>query len=163
MTVYSAVLLVHVGAAAAWFGGSWFLNHRFGPAMQGAGRDAIPVAVALLRSGGISRYFVPAAITTIVSGAYLYWKAAWWTLEGLDAWLLNGSSLVGLAALVVGAAVSAPAEKEMKEIVGKEGDDLSSDDEKRLMALMSKTRRTSGIILNLLLVAMAGMLGKAAI
>ena len=67
--------LVHIVAAATWVGMVVFTSFLLGPAVQDTGPDGGKVMVALQRRGLMT--VIPVlALTTILTGIWLYWRAS---------------------------------------------------------------------------------------
>ncbi len=104
------LLAIHLLAAAAWFGAGWYHQLMVAPAIREAGRDGLGVLKATARRGGGGKWFGPASIATILSGALLYARL------GVDTSTLSGGMLaagaaLGVAAFVMGPTLHLPAER----------------------------------------------------
>lgn len=154
------LLLIHIVAAMAWFGGSMFVVTRFGPAMKAAGPAALPVQVALLKRGGVSRYFVPVALITVASGIILFINGPWATNTSAAGIFMMIGSAAGLAALIIGATRSGPLEAKMQAIVKTSDGKPTQSQGLELAALTAQAGFASRIILALLSLAILGMLAR---
>jgi hypothetical protein len=68
--------LAHVAAGLAWAGGAFAMILLINPTAKLRGRDGDGFMSTLLTKGKASRYFEIAAVTTVVAGGLLYWRAS---------------------------------------------------------------------------------------
>src|SRR5688572_26877755 len=71
------VRLVHVVAAAIWFGGGLLGILIIGPSVQAAGEAGKAFMATVMRRGGFAKVMGPASILTVLVGLVLYWKAGY--------------------------------------------------------------------------------------
>jgi hypothetical protein len=95
-----ALRLAHVVAGAAWVGGAFVMILLVSRTARLRGADGDVFMSTLLTEGKAARYFEAAALTTVVAGALLYWRAS----GGLQlAWITSPTGLafsVGAAAAI---------------------------------------------------------------
>jgi hypothetical protein len=96
-----ALRLAHVVAGAAWVGGAFVMILLVSRTARLRGADGDVFMSTLLTEGKAARYFEIAAVTTVVAGALLYWRAS----GGLQvAWVASPTGLaftIGAAAAIV--------------------------------------------------------------
>lgn len=120
-----ALRLAHVVAGAAWVGGAFVMILLVTRTAQLRGADGDAFVTTLLTEGKAARYFEIAAITTVVAGGLLYFKAS----GGLQlAWITSPSGIgftIGAAAAIVslvwGGLVVGPAGKRAAAIQAEVG------------------------------------------
>lgn len=71
-----ALRLAHVVAGAAWVGGAFVMILLVSRTAKLRGADGDVFMSTLLTEGKASRYFEVAALTTVVAGSLLYWRAS---------------------------------------------------------------------------------------
>ncbi len=105
--------LVHILAGIFWAGSVIVSAGFLTPAARAAGPAGGKFMQALLGAGGFSKYISVAAVLSVLAGLLLYWRTSQGLLAG---WILSPSGLTltvgaaaGLAAAVVGGAVTSPA------------------------------------------------------
>ena len=107
-----ALRLAHVVAGLAWAGGAFAMILLISPTAKLRGREGDGFMSTLLTQGKATRYFELAALTTVVAGAFLYWRAS----NGLQVgWITSPSgvgftigALASIVALVSGAILVGP-------------------------------------------------------
>ena len=96
-----ALRLAHVVAGAAWVGGAFVMILLVSRTVRLRGADGEAFMTALLTEGKAGRYFELAALTTVIAGSLLYWRAS----NGLQlAWITSPSGIgftIGATAAVV--------------------------------------------------------------
>lgn len=96
-----ALRLAHVVAGVAWVGGAFVMILLVTRTARRRGDDGEQFMTSLLTEGKAARYFELAAITTVLAGALLYWRAS----AGLQlAWITSPSGIgftLGAVAAVV--------------------------------------------------------------
>jgi hypothetical protein len=96
-----ALRLAHVVAGAAWVGGAFVMILLVSRTARLRGADGDVFISTLLTEGKAARYFEVAAVTTVIAGALLYWRAS----GGLQiAWISSPTGLaftIGATAAIV--------------------------------------------------------------
>jgi hypothetical protein len=110
-----ALRLAHVVAGAAWVGGAFAMILLVSKTARLRGAEGDVFMSTLLTEGKATRYFEIAAVTTVVAGALLYWRASngfqvsWITSPSGIAFTIGG--VAALVSLVWGGLVVGPAGK----------------------------------------------------
>ena len=120
-----ALRLAHVVAGAAWVGGAFVMILLVTRTARLRGADGDGFVTTLLTEGKAARYFEVAAITTVLAGGLLYFKAS----SGFQlAWITSPSGIgfsIGAAAAIVslvwGGLVVGPAGKRAAAIQAEVG------------------------------------------
>jgi hypothetical protein len=115
-----ALRLAHVVAGAAWVGGAFTMILLVTRTARLRGPDGDLFMSTLLTEGKAARYFELAALTTVVAGSLLYWRAS----NGLQlSWVTSGTGIafsIGAGAAIVsliwGGLAVGPAGKRAKAI-----------------------------------------------
>jgi hypothetical protein len=115
-----ALRLAHVVAGAAWVGGAFVMILLVTRTARLRGADGDIFMSTLLTEGKAARYFEAAALTTVIAGALLYWRAS----DGLQlVWITSPTGLAftigavaAITALVWGGLMVGPAGKRAKAI-----------------------------------------------
>ena len=152
--------LAHVAAGAAWVGGAFAMILLVSRTARLRGADGDVFMSTLLTEGKAARYFELAAVTTVVAGGLLYWRAS----NGLQlAWVTSGPGLaftVGAVAAVVslawGGLVVGPAGKRAKAIeddVAASGGTFSAAQRAEIEAIRAKLGKFA--VADLLLLGLA--------
>ncbi|MEA1901901.1 MAG: DUF2269 family protein [Actinomycetota bacterium] len=104
------LLILHILAAAAWIGGTIMLGFA-GPRMAKAGGPAAGawLQVTLDASG---KYFMPAAILSLLTGSFLVETNDAWAWSDTFVWI---GAVVIVLAIVIGLVVNKPAATAAKE------------------------------------------------
>ena len=116
MSLYEFLLFVHIGAAAIWVGGSFFLQ-IWGTVVSRT-NDAVRIASFAHDAGHLGeRVFIPATIVILLAGIGLMIEGSWdwgqlWVVFGLAAFA---------ASFLVGLLVIAPLSKKIAVTVEAEG------------------------------------------
>ena len=114
------LVLGHVLFGALWFGGGVYQVAVIGRGLMAAGPAGGGFIVALMKNGGIGRFFVIAGILTILIGGALYgiesqdagYNAIAGPFEGRGLWLTLGA-IVAVLALLHGITVNMPNERKL--------------------------------------------------
>ncbi len=115
-SINALLLTVHLLAAACWFGAGWYDRLMVSPALKASGPAGVEIIRTFTRQGGGARWFAPASMLTILSGAALYWRLG--ISPGTSAGLfVTLGALLGLSAMLMGIFLHAPAEKRLKAAV----------------------------------------------
>jgi uncharacterized membrane protein len=154
--------LLHVGLGVFWAGTALFNAFFLAPAFQEAGPDGAKVGAALMRRGMMTVLPV-AAITTVLSGFYLYWRMSGGgsgfmaTRQGMT---LGTGGLAATLALVLGLVVARPAMVNAAA-VGQRAAQASGAERDALMAqaaaLRSRSNAASQVVTWLLILTLAAM------
>lgn len=156
--------LIHVGFGALWVGMAVFTGLFLTPAIQDVGPDGGKVMAALQRRG-IMTVLPVLALGTLLSGAWLYWRAS----VGLDSrFATSGIGLafgiggaVSLVAYVVGISVMRPSMMKAVALSQPAGPDTSESERQRRLAEAQRLRQRAAaagrLVAGLLLVALAAM------
>jgi uncharacterized membrane protein len=115
-----ALRLAHVVAGAAWVGGAFVMILIVTRTARLQGADGEAFMATLLTKGNAARYFELAALTTVIAGGLLYWRAS----SGLQlAWITSPSGVgftigatAAILSLVWGGLLVGPAGKRAAEI-----------------------------------------------
>jgi len=115
-----ALRLAHIVAGAAWVGGAFVMILLVSRTARMRGTDGDVFISTLLTKGGAANYFAFAALTTVVAGSLLYWRAS----DGLQmAWIASPTgiaftigALAAIVSLVWGGLMVGPAGKRAKAI-----------------------------------------------
>lgn len=110
------LVLAHVLFASLWFGAGVFQVLVIGRGLMAAGPAASGFIIALMRNGGIGRFFAISGILTIVFGAALYGMeqsdGSLESFSGRGLWLTLGA-IVAVLAFLHGLFVNMPTEKKL--------------------------------------------------
>lgn len=113
---YGLLVLFHVLFASLWFGGGVFQVAVIGRGLMAAGPAGGGFIVALMKNGGIGRFFAISGILTILFGGALYGQLmsdeAIETFSGRGLWLTLGAILAVLA-FVHGLTINMPTERKL--------------------------------------------------
>ena len=159
-----ALRLAHVVAGAAWVGGAFVMILLVTRTARLRGADGDLFMSTLLTEGKAARYFELAAVTTVVAGALLYWRAS----DGLQlAWITSPTGLafsVGALAAIIslawGGLMVGPAGKRAKAIqdeIAASGGASSASQRSELDGIKAKLGRFAMVDLVLLGVAVVMM------
>lgn len=138
--------LLHVGLGAFWVGTALFNAIFLGPAFQDVGPDGAKVGAALVRRRMMVVLPV-AAILTILSGFWLYWRVS----GGFDAGFMGSrqgqalgtGGLTAVLALVLGLAIVRPAMVKAGELGQKAGQ--AAGPERDALLAQSQTLRLRSV------------------
>jgi uncharacterized membrane protein len=97
-----ALRLAHVVAGVAWVGGAFVMILLVTRTARRRGDEGELFMTSLLTEGKAARYFELAALTTVVAGALLYWRAS----SGLQLGWITSPSGIGFTIGAVAAVVS---------------------------------------------------------
>ena len=118
--VYNVIRLFHVLFASLWFGAGVYQVAVIGRGLMAAGPAAGGFVSALMRNGGIGRFFAINGVLTILLGGALYGELmssnAIETFSGQGLFLTLGA-IVAVLALLHGIAVNMPAERRLMALV----------------------------------------------
>ena len=96
-----ALRLAHIIAGAAWVGGAFTMILLVSRTARLRGADGDIFMSTLLTQGRAARYFEIAALTTVIAGSLLYWRAS----NGLQAeWIASPTGMaftIGAAAAII--------------------------------------------------------------
>ncbi len=110
------LVLGHVLFASLWFGGGVFQVAVIGRGLMAAGPAAGGFIVALMKAGGIGRFFAISGILTIVFGGALYGQmmsdGSIESFSGRGLFLTLGS-IVAVLAFIHGLTVNMPTERKL--------------------------------------------------
>lgn len=154
---FVAIRLIHILFGAMWFSIAVFAALWLMPAVSQAGPDGMKVMAALQRRGYVALFPV-LAVTTVLSGIWLYWRATGGfdpDLSRTHAGMAYGTGgVLAIIAIVLGVAIIAPAGKRMMaagETLAKTSD---GPERARLLATLGELRKrvaTAGAISAVLL------------
>lgn len=149
--------LLHVGLGAFWFGAVMFNTVFLGPALADIGPDAAKVGAAMIRHK-VMVYMPIAAITTILSGFWLYWRVSggfapefMGSRQGMT---LGTGGLAAVIAVILGLAIVRPA-MEKAGALGQQAGQSSGAERDKFLAEAAAARgrsATASIAVALLLV-----------
>jgi len=104
--------LLHIGFGAFWVGVAIFNFFFLGPAFQAAGPEGAKVGAALMKRG-MMMWLPLAAMITLLSGLYLYWRVSGgFTPEFMGSpqgQALGAGAVAAIAAFVLGLTIVRPA------------------------------------------------------
>lgn len=111
------LVLFHVLFGSLWFGGGVFQVAVIGRGLRAAGPAGGGFLVALMKNGGIGRFFAINGILTIIFGGILYGQAMddgsiTGAFEGRGLWLTLGA-IVAVLAFIHGMAFNMPNERKL--------------------------------------------------
>lgn len=113
---YGLLVLGHVLFASLWFGAGVYQVSVIGRGLMAAGPAGGGFVVALMRNGGIGRFFAISGGLTILFGAALYGKLmsdeAIETFSGRGLWLTLGA-IVAILAFLHGLTSNMPTERKL--------------------------------------------------
>lgn len=117
---YGLLLALHVLFASLWFGAGVYQVAVIGRGLMAAGPAAGGFVAALMRNGGIGRFFAINGILTIVFGGILYGQGMGDRFpagfEGRGLWI-NLGAIMAVLALLHGIAVNMPTERKLMALV----------------------------------------------
>ena len=155
--------LLHVGLGAFWFGAVMFNTVFLGPALSDIGPDAAKVGAAMIRRK-VMVYMPIAAITTILSGLWLYWRVSGGFspdfMRSGQGQTLGVGALAAIIAVVLGIAIVRPAMEKAGAFGQKAGQASGAEREKLLAdaaAARSRSASASVAVAVLLVVAILAM------
>ena len=151
--------VLHVGLGAFWFGAVMFNTVFLGPALNEIGPDAAKVGAAMIRQK-VMVYMPIAAITTILSGLWLYWRISggfqpefMGSRQGMT---LGTGGLAAIVAVVLGLAIIKPAMEKAGALGQKAGQSSGAERDALLaQAAAARGRSASGSIAVALLLVVA--------
>jgi len=150
--------VLHVGGGVFWVGAVVFTSAFLLPSVRDAGPDGVKVAAGLLRR----RYmdWLPAiALTTVLSGFYLYWKASAGfapAFMGSAPGMAYGvGSVTALLALLLGLGVVRPSMLSATALSQQAGDDATAM--AKAQALRARAGSVSKVISLLLILTTIAM------
>jgi uncharacterized membrane protein len=97
-----ALRLAHVIAGVAWVGGAFLMILLVSRTARRRGDEGELFLTSLLTEGKAARYFELAALTTVVAGGLLYWRAS----SGLQVGWIASPSGIGFTIGAVAAVIS---------------------------------------------------------
>ena len=97
-----ALRLAHVIAGVAWVGGAFLMILLVSRTARRRGDEGELFLTSLLTEGKAAHYFELAAVTTVVAGGLLYWRAS----SGLQLGWITSASGIGFTIGAVAAVVS---------------------------------------------------------
>jgi uncharacterized membrane protein len=97
-----ALRLAHVVAGVAWVGGAFVMILLVTRTARRHGDEGEQFVTSLLTEGKAARYFEIAALTTVVAGSLLYWRAS----NGLQLGWITSPSGIGFTIGAIAAVVS---------------------------------------------------------
>lgn len=111
------LVFFHVLFASLWFGAGVYQVSMIGPGLRAAGPAGGGFVVALMKRGGIGRFFAFSGLLAILFGGFLYGQemndgSIPGAFEGRGLWLTLGAILAVLA-LLHGIAVNMPNERKL--------------------------------------------------
>lgn len=137
--------LLHVGLGAFWFGAVMFNTVFLGPALGDIGPDAAKVGAAMIRRK-VMVYMPIAAITTILSGLYLYWRVSGGFrpefMGSRQGQTLGVGALAAIVAVILGIAIVRPA-MEKAGGLGQKAGQASGAERDKLLAESAAARARS--------------------
>lgn len=155
--------LVHVVAAALWAGAAIFGFTMLMPAVKAAGPTGRTFMQTVERRGGFGRYMMPLALTTIVSGAWLYWERGLHEVPfaTISTTMVTLGGIAGTLVLVLALAYSLPQQRRMKALGATIGPDGPAPDQQRTMEAIGASLAKAGLVGTILLgLAMVLMVGR---
>jgi hypothetical protein len=158
---YGLLLAFHVLFASLWFGAGVYQVAVIGRGLTAAGPAAGGFVSALMRSGGIGRFFAISGALTIVFGGVLYGqgmdKQFPSGFEGRGLWILVGA-IVALAAFVHGLTANMPTERKLIALVKSLKGPPTQDQAQQMQALGMKLGKAGRVGVAMVGTAMVLML-----
>ena len=155
------LVLFHVLFASLWFGGGVFQVSQVGRALMKAGPAGGGFVVALMKNGGIGRFFAITGGLTILFGGALYGKEmsdnAIEAFSGRGLWITLGA-IVAVLAYLHGMAINLPTERKLMTLVKGLKGPPSAKDAEAMQALGMKLGKAGGQGVAMVGVAMLLML-----
>jgi hypothetical protein len=158
--------LIHLMAAAAWFGAVLFGMVFLQPVLKTAGEAGKGFMAAVQRHGGFGRFMSPAAITTLLSGAILYWARGYHAAPfgSIPEAVLSTGAIIAVVGWGLGTFVGAPIQRKMARIgssVGPSGP--TPEQAAELQALQASMMRWGPLVGVTVLLAFVLMAGRSII
>lgn len=151
--------LLHIVAGAAWVGFAVFVAFLLGPAIQDSGPEGGKVMGALMRRGMMVAMPL-LAVTTLLSGLWLYWKVSAGfnsAYMGSPAGAMFGAGgALSILAFALGMTISRPAMMKVTALMQSLGASTPPDERERTMKEVAHLRARASAAsrwLSLLLVA----------
>jgi uncharacterized membrane protein len=151
--------LLHIAGAMAWFGGALIVATRLLPAMRSIGDAAIPLQQSIARSRGMTPFFVPVSLITILAGGHLYGNMRVFEWEGVNRIMIDIGMTAGTIAFILGFVMIAPIERKIARMAD-EMDSPSAGNKAIWNRLFSRLHLWNHIVLGLVTVAVFGMAGR---
>jgi uncharacterized membrane protein len=118
-----ALRLAHVVAGVAWVGGAFVMILLVTRTARRRGDDGEQFMTSLLTEGKAARYFELAALTTVLAGGLLYWRAS----SGLQLGWIASPSGIGFTIGAVAAVISLAWGGMLVGPAGKRAADIQAD------------------------------------
>lgn len=158
---------LHILAAVLWFGGGLYQVLMIGPALMRAGPQAGGFVLALMKNGGIGRFFAIAGVVTILSGGMVYGDrvkiavdGAFGTADGF--YLITIGAIVAVLALGHGLATNMPTERKLVALCRSIQGAPTAEQAKQMGDLGAKLGKRGAMGVAMVGVAMLLMLAKNA-
>lgn len=160
--VYNVLRLLHILFASLWFGGGVYQVAVIGRGLMAAGPAAGGFVGALMRNGGIGRFFAINGILTIVFGGAIYGDlsandASFDAFSGRGLWITLGA-IVAVLALLHGITVNMPNERKLMALVKSMKGPPSKEQAVQMQALGQKLGKAGAIGVMMVGLAMLLML-----
>lgn len=159
--LYSIVRALHVLFAVLWVGGGLFQIAVIGPALMAAGPKGGGFIVALMRRGGMGRYFAISGLLTILFGGWYYGghvRMAGGAFDVASGYIyITLGSFVALLAFLHGAFASMPAERKLIALCRDLKGEPTAEQASQMQALGMKLGRNgviSGMMIGIALLLM---------
>lgn len=140
------VRLVHVVAAAIWFGGGMLGILIIGPAVNAAGDAGKAFMGAVMKRGGFAKIMGPASGLTVLAGLVVYWQRGYHNdpFGTIPASLVTVGGIIGVFVLLMGYAWGMPLQKKMAAMGKEIGAGPPTPEQARKMAAMGATMQRMG-------------------
>jgi uncharacterized membrane protein len=164
-TLFLALRLIHVLFGAVWLGFGLFVPFLLAPALQDAGPESGGKVMGALQRRGLMVVLPLVALTTIVSGAWLFWLVSGGELHRFamtpTGHILSVGALAAIVAYIIGISVSRPAMLKAGAIMQSLASITAEEERVRMMAEAGRLRarglNASKLVAVLLVVAAAAM------
>ena len=138
--------LLHVVLGAFWFGAVMFNTLFLGPALQDVGPDAAKVGAAMVRRK-VMTFMPTAAMLTILSGLWLYWRMSGGFTPGYmgspQGQALGLGAVAAIVAIILGFTMVKPG-MEKAAALGQRAGQASGSERDALMAQSQALRTRAG-------------------
>jgi len=157
------VRLIHVLAAALWFGGGLLGILIVGPSVAAAGEAGKAFMAAVMKRGGFAKVMGPASQLTVLAGLVLYWQRGYHhaPFATTSVSLVTIGGILGVVVLVLGLAWGLPLQKRMAAVGKQVGPGGPTPEQAKEMAAMGKTLTRMGhVTMGLVALTMVLMVGR---
>jgi uncharacterized membrane protein len=157
------VRLIHILAAAVWFGGGMLGILIIGPSVAAAGEAGKAFMGVVMKRGGFAKIMGPASNLTVLAGLALYWQRGYHHAPFATASvsLVTIGGLIGVLVLAMGYLWGLPLQKKMAAIGKQVGPGGPTTEQAKQMAAMGATLTRMGhVTMGLVALTMVLMVGR---